>query len=460
MPSGTPPLSNREKLAYGVGDSAANFVFQSQLAFLQFFYTDVAGISAVAAGSILLLSRFVDAFTDPVVGALADRTRSPWGHYRPWILGTALPLAAALVLCFTAPDLSSVGRIVWAIVTYNLLMIIYAANNVPYCALSGVITSDSGERTSLASWRFSCAMVATLVVTTFTDSLVKKFGQGDAVFGFQCTMGLWGVLGVLLFGVTFALTRERIQSAPRQQSTVRQDLRDLFRNGPWLALFLLAVLINVQLALRIGSTLYYFKYYMNTPPLLAGVTNFGLFNGVGVTVLIVSVFLAQPLSARFGKRRIFGVCLLLASGLMSAFVLVPRGGLAPLFALQILLQLCFAPTIPLLWAMMADVADYGHWKTGRRATALAFASIVFGTKVGLGIGAWLTGRVLENVGYAPEMEQTESALRGIVMLVSILPAAALLLGAGVLLFYRIDDRLEREIEDALQQRRDQTNGTD
>lgn len=454
MPQTPQILPLREKLAYGLGDSAANFVFQTQITFLLFFYTDVAGISAAAAGMLLLVSRVVDAFTDPIIGALADRTNTRWGRYRPWILGTAIPLAVALVLCYTTPDVNVRGRIIWAVVTYNLLMIIYAANNIPYCALSGVMTNNSSERTSLASWRFLCAMAATLAVNTFTRSLVARFGQGDQQFGYQSTMAMWGGIGILFFAITFAFTNERVRPDPRTSSTFRQDLNDLFRNGPWIALFGLSVFIYIQIILRCGSMLYYFEYYSDAPPVVNWVDNFGLFNGIGLAATIVGVFLAKPLAARFGKRRTFGVCLVVAAGLMAAFALVPRDSLGTLFTLQILMQLAFGPTIPLLWAMMADVADYGEWKTGRRSTALAFASIVFGTKLGLGFGAWLNGRVLEWFGYTAGIDQSESALRGIVLLISVFPAIALLVGAGILSFYRIDDRLVREIEQTLSRRRE------
>lgn len=453
MNSDPQKLSIREKLAYGLGDSGANFVGATQATFLLFFYTDVLGISAKAAGTILLVSRLVDAFNDPIMGALADRTNTRWGRYRPWVLWTALPLATALVLCFTTPDFSEMGKVIWAVVTYNLLMIAYAANNIPYCALSGVMTSDGDERTSLASWRFLCAMAATLVVTMFTFDLVKLLGHGDMQVGYQRTMIAWGVIIVVCLATTFALTRERVRPTVGQQSSVRQDLADLFRNGPWIALFILALLIYVQLSFRSGTMLYYFQYYQRAPQLFEWVTNFGLFNGVGLAVVMVGVFLSNPLSKRFGKRNTFQACLLTSAVLMAAFVSLPRDSTIGLFTLQILMQLAFGPTIPLLWSMMADVADYAEWKTGRRSTALAFASIVFGFKLGSGVGGWVSGELLQAAGYSGNGEQSADALRTISLLVSVFPAIALLAGAVVLYFYKIDRQLETQIEDALGERR-------
>ena len=448
-------LSTTEKLAYGMGDFAANLVFQTQITFLMYFYTNVFGIAAGAAGTLLLVSRVFDALSDPVVGALADRTNSRWGRYRPWILWTAVPMAVMLVLCYTTPQLDATGKLVWAAVTYNLLMIVYAANNIPYCALSGVMTGDSHERTSLASWRFVCAMAAALVVNMFTLDLVDYFSQGDAALGYQLTMGFWGALAIVFFVITFVFTKERIRPRPRQQSALRQDLADLFRNGPWIALFALAVLIYIQLALRGGSMLYYFKYYLKLENLFDWIDNFGLFNGVGLAFTMVGIALAKPLAKRFGKRNTFRACLLLSALFTASFALVPRTSWELLFALQVLFQLAFGPTIPILWAMMADVADYSEWKTGRRSTALAFASIVFGLKLGFGIGGWLNGELLDYFGYTATAEQSASATYGIVMMISVFPAAALLIAVGVLFWYGIDDRLVQQIEQTLSKRSDE-----
>lgn len=453
MSTDTEKLSVREKLAYGLGDSAANLVGATQATFLLFFYTDVLGITAKAAGAILLWSRVVDAFNDPIVGALSDRTETRWGKYRPWILVTSVPLAFALVLCYSSPPLGPTGKLVWAVLTYNFLMTMYAASNIPYCALSGVMTGDTNERTNLASWRFLCAMGATLLITMFTVDLMAWFGGDDRAAGYQWTMVVWGTVVALCLVATFAFTRERVRPSARQKTSVRQDLADLFRNGPWVALFILAALICVQHAFRSGTMLFYFQHYQLAPRIVSWVDNFGLFNGVGLAVVMIGVFLSNPLSKRFGKRNTFQVCLLLSAMAMATFALLPRNATWSLFGLNILLQLAFGPTIPLLWAMMADVADYAEWKTGRRSTALAFASIVFGLKLGFGVGGWLNGEVLSRANYDSTGQMPESALVAISRLVSVYPAIALLIGFVVLFFYRIDRRLENEIETTLRERR-------
>lgn len=454
MPNSDNKLSPAEKFAYGLGDAGANLVFQTQLTFLMFFYTNVLGIRAGTAGTILLVSRIVDAFNDPIIGALADRTNSRWGRYRPWVLWTAIPMAVALVLCYTAPPISTTGKIVWAIATYNLLMFIYAANNIPYCALSGVMTTDSRERTSLASWRFVCAMAAALVVNVFTVDLVERFGRGNAAVGYPMTMAVFGALAILFFAITFAFTKERVGQVVRQGWSIRRDVFDLW-TGPWLALFVLAVLVYIQLAMRSASMLYYFNYYLRQENVFQAIDNFGVFNGVGLVFTIIGVALAKPLVTQFGKRTTFQTCLILSSVLMAAFALVPPDSFKTLLVLQMLLQLIFGPTIPILWAMMADVADYLEWSAGRRSTALAFASIIFAFKLGNGIGSWLNGQMLEHFGYSADAALSTTATSGIVMMISVVPAIFLFVGAAVMFLYRLDDRLMNQIEQELSVRRNE-----
>jgi Na+/melibiose symporter-like transporter len=270
-------------------------------------------------------------------------------------------------------------------------------------------------------------------------------------------MALWAILAVVFFTITFAFTKERIQPNPQQHSSVWQDLSDLRRNGPWIALFSLAVLIHIQLAMRGGAMLYYFNYCLHLNNIFDWIDNFGVFNGVGLIFTIIGVALAKPLVSRFGKRATFRTCLFLSSILMAAFALLPPDSLYMLFGLQILLQLAFGPTIPILWSMMADVADYSEWMTGRRSTALAFASIIFGLKLGLGVGSWLNGALLENFHYSPTAPLTDTSRFGIVSMISIFPAAVLMIGVVALFAYRLDDVLMNKIENGLSSRRAEHN---
>jgi len=457
MTSASGKLSLTEKIGYSLGDCAANFVFQTQIMFLMGFYTDVLGISALAAGYIFLGSRLFDAFNDPLMGAIADRTTTRWGRFRPWVLWTALPFAATFVLAYTAPEWSERGKILWAIVTYNALMIVYTANNIPYSALMGVITSDMAERTSLATWRFLAAMTAQFLVQFLTLDLVARLGRGDAATGFQLTMAVWGAIAVALFTITFATTRERVVPDPQQATSLKQDVLDLLGNPNWIALALATVFIFICLAMRGGVVYYYFQYYVQDQPVWGKVRPwanlFAWFNGLGTAFTILGVLLSKPLASRFGKRDVFRTSLLLTAVCMALFVFLPPSAVVRIFALQMLTWFIYGTTIPLLWAMMADVADFAEWKLARRATGMTFAATVFALKLGLSVGGMLQGRLLSFYGYQANVAQTERALDGIRYLTSIFPALAFFIAVGLLLLYKIDKPMEREIQQALALRR-------
>ncbi len=732
MHSETQKLSIKEKVGYSLGDSAANFIFQTVLMFLMFFYTDVFGISAAFAGTLFLITRIWDAVNDPMMGAIADRTKTRWGKFRPWVIITAIPFGVIGVLTFTTPDMSVVHKIIYAFVTYNLLMMIYTANNIPYSALMGVLTGDSIERTGLASYRFVFAMLATLAIQTLTIPLVDKlgvdnrstivqsdingdlltinpnsrgsakiiisasdqhdhvtkdnffvkvtkpeperpvlrtpfsdltleqgFGQyavdlapvfnpgrygpltyrvafkdkgivkaeiventlklteigvgvtdvtvaandrlksavnnqfslavrvkgnsapkvksepkialdksfqrhqlnladlfsdddGDSLVyaaksdnegivgakiegeqlvlterktgqtkikvsandqkgglssvvipviirtgvnmapaiakplssrtissedeaikirlsehfddpdqdslsyevsvvnqakGYQLAMGIFCTLAVVFFFITFFVTKERVQPDPKQKTSLKRDLADLMKNGPWKAIFLLTIFIFVYLALRYSVTLYYFTYYVKRADL------FSWFNMSGMIVTIGGIFLSKPLALRFGKRNTFGVCLFLTAVFTTLFVFLPPNAIVLIFATQILISLSYAPTIPMLWAMMADCADYSEWKTGRRATGMTFSAATFGLKFGLALGGFISGWLLTLFGYIAGAEQTTTTLTGIRLMVSVFPAIPFFVGVAVLFFYKINKSTELQMQEELIERR-------
>jgi len=724
-------LSVKEKVGYSLGDSAANFIFQAVMMFLMFFYTDVLGISPWYAGWIFLATRIIDAINDPMMGAISDRTKTRWGRFRPWVLITAVPFGVIGVLMFTAPNLSGMGKILYAFITYNFMMIIYTVNNVPYCALTGVLTGDNIERTGLASYRFIFAMLATFVVQglsipmvnalgvdntsivqcqvkadqlvidpaghglakiivsaddqqgnvikkdffvkvtkpvpevpilkapvsdltleqgfgeytidltsvfeagryvplTYSANVVdkdivqtevtengikfietgigvsnvtiiaqdrlrntannqfslavlaagntppkvidqpditlnkgferhrlnlaeifsdengdsldytvknsntgvlsagleggqlvlsernpgdvqititandKKGGQCSLVIpvivktgsnmppilekslpaqtvstesdsvtlslseffsdpdndnltyqvsvvnqakGYQYTMIVFCSLAVVFFFITFFTTKERVKPDPKQKTSLKQDLSDLLHNRQWLAIFFLTVFIFIYLALRGSVTLYYFTYYVKREDL------FSYFNMLGMGVTLLGILLSKPLAVRFGKRNTFRTCLFLTAVFACLYAFLPPDAIFLIFAFNVLLSLSYAPTIPMLWAMMADVADYGEWKTGRRATGMTFSATTFGLKMGLSLGGALSGWLLTFYGYIAGAEQTERTLSGIRMMMSIFPAIPFFIGVGMLFMYKIDKKTEFQMQDELIERR-------
>ncbi len=455
-------LSVTEKVGYSLGDAAANFIFQTMLIFLLSFYTDVFGITAAAAGTLFLVARIGDAVFDFGMGAVADRTSTRWGKFRPWILWTAIPFGVLGYLTFSTPDLSPSGKLVYAYVTYILMMVIYSANNIPYSALMGVLTGDVVERTSLASFRFVSAMTATLVIQGLTLPLSRAFGNGNIAQGYQRTMALFCTLAVVFFIITFVTTKERVAPDPKQKTSLAQDVQDLLHNRPWVVLFCLTIFVFLNLSVRGAALPYYFRYYVTEQREAFGFTLFGLplqfdyfslFNVAGIFANIVGIFFSKPLAVRFGKRGTFFWCLALASVFTLVFLFLPRSSVGLIILCQVLMQLAYGPTIPLLWAMMADVADYSEWRTGRRATGIAFSATVFGLKFGLGVGGALTGWLLAQFGYVANVEQVGSTLNGIRYLISIIPGAFFILGVMALYVYPITLDMERRIDVDLNERR-------
>jgi len=440
-------LSVREKVGYGIGDAAANFIFQTMIIFQLAFYTDTFGITAAAAGTLFLVVRVFDAAFDPLMGVIADRTNTRWGKFRPWILWTAVPFGIMGFLAFTTPDLTPSGKLAYAYVTYILLMMVYSANNLPYSALSGVMTGDVVQRTSLSSYRMVFAMASQLVIQGLALPMVEKFGGGNDALGYKITMGIFSALAVVFFIITFATTRERVRPDPAQKSSIRQDFADLLTNGPWKAMFALTTILFITLALRGGVMVYFFKYYVGREDM------FSLFNVIGTGATIIGVLLSKSVAERIGKRRLFILGLLGTVVFTAVFILLPPGNLPLIIATEGLRQFAYGFTIPLLWAMMADVADFSEWKNHRRATAVIFSAIIFALKAGLGIGGAIGGYLLEAYGYVPNAVQSEQALLGIRLTTSIYPAIGFLLCAVCLMFYRIDKPIEIEMSHDLAERR-------
>ncbi len=436
----TARLSWREKLSYGLADMGFNFFWANIATFLLFFYTDVFGISAAAAGLMLFTIKILNAFTDPLCGALADRTRTRFGKFRPYLVWMALPLALAGVLTYTTPSFHAHGKLVWAWGTYLLLMFCYTGINIPYNALSGVITNDPQERTTINSLRFVFAFGGSTLVTATSRALVRTLGGEDARLGWQLTMVVWGLAATGLFLVTFFNTAERITPPPAQKTNVRQDVRDLTRNGPWMVLFFLALIIMLTIALRNATAVYYFKYYVGRERLMESFVP-------AYTAAAALGALLTPVLTHFIDKKWLLIILMSTTGLLSAaFFFIPKDWIALMFAQQILMGLVLGPKSPLAFSMYADTADYNEWRTGRRATALTFAAATFSQKLGTALAAAMMGWVFTELGYVANVAQTPKSQTGILLLMSFIPAFFAFLAAGVMFFYRLDNRQMAQVQ--------------
>ncbi len=483
MNSNSGKLSVIEKIGYSMGDLAANLVFQTLVTYLAYFYTDIYGLKPADTSIVTLSVGLVAAFLfNPIIGVLADRTNSRWGKFRPWVLYTAIPMGVVAILAFSTPDFSYKGKLIYAVVTYTLLLLLYASSNLPYSALSGVLTGDMGERNSLSSYRFVAVMFAQFFVQVFMLPIIIYAGHGDKAAGIEQVMTWMAIIGTVLLVVTFLTTRERIVPTVEQKSSVKDDLLDLSKNRPWLIMLTLTVMVFITLAMKGSSYVYYFYSYVDKEALsgfispvisaLSGMgINFfgsdpvsaglGLFNAGGIIFMIVGIGLSKRLADKYGKRDVYKYGLLAATLFILIFVFFKPQNVGLMFLSQILHGFTYGITIPVLWAMIADVADYSEWKTNRRATAIIFSAMMVGLKAGLSIGSALVTWILGLYGYigkeaavaGQEVVQNSSVVTGVKMLVSVYPSIPFILSASLLFFYVIDKKMEKTIESELSQRR-------
>jgi glycoside/pentoside/hexuronide:cation symporter, GPH family len=440
-------LSVTEKVGYSLGDMAANFIFQTMLALQLSFYTDTFGLTASETATLFLVVGLGAAALNPVMGLIADRTNTRWGKFRPWLLWTAVPFGIIGVLTFTTPHLSASGKVIYAYTTYILLRLIYTINNVPYAALTGVITGDPDERTSLSSYRQVFANSAGFMVQSLAIPMRNYLGRGDNARGYQLTMGLFSILCVIFFIIAFATTKERIQPDPQQKTSLGQDLGDLFRNGPWIALFLVTTFYFAAISIRSSVMLPFFKYCAGRETL------FSWFNGFGLASLLVGVAVSNSFSIRMGKRNLFILSMVLTAIFNIVLMFIPPNATVPIFASEVLRQFAYGWSCPLLWAMMADVADYGEWQFGRRATATVTSAVVFALWAGLALGGAVAGWLFSFYGYVPNAVQTARCLFGIRMTASVYAGLAFVGAAVCLIFYPITKEANQKIADELAERR-------
>ncbi|CAN0539711.1 unnamed protein product, partial [Laminaria digitata] len=390
-----------EKLGYGVGDAASNFFFHTFNIFLLSYYVDVVGLTAAAVGTMFFVTKLFDAVTDVVMGAVADRTRSRWGRFRPYLLWAALPFGLVGYAMFATPDLSPGGRLIYAYVTYSLMMIIYTVINIPYSSLMSAMSPHSGERTTLSTYRFACAFFAQLMISGFVIPLKNLLGAGDEARGYQLTMAIFAIASTLLWWVTFATTRERVQPSASQSVDLRGDRKDLVRNRPWIVLVAVALFTLMNVAVRGGSTLFFMKYYVvgADTPVFWVFDRTSVFFLSGTASLVLGVAATKLFTKHFEKRTLM-ILLTTANALgLGAFYFIPPDAYGLLILVNCLATFIVGPTPAVVWSMYADCVDYGEYTYGRRTAALVFSGAMFAHKTGLAVGAGIAGWILSYFGF-------------------------------------------------------------
>lgn len=455
-----PPASERMRLSeyvgYALGDTASNLFFQTFNIFLTYYYVDVWALAASSVSWMMLLVRFVDSVTDPIMGMIADRTTSRWGRFRPYLLWMAVPYGVAGYLIFANPSLGPTGKLIYAYATYTLMLLAYTGVNVPYSSLLGVLSPSSRTRTVASSFRFVGAFGGGLLVSLLVRPLVKELGAGDEVSGFQQTMALFAVLSVALFWVTFFTTRERVKPPVGQVSSIRGELKELVQNRPWMILLFAAAFSTTFIVLRSGSTLFYFKYLVGddgSPVLFGTLDRSSIFLATGMASMMLGSACLGIFARAADKRSLAVTLTLITAACYASFYFLPPDNFPLLLAINAIGTLCMGPTSALVWAMYADVADFGEWKFGRRSTGLVYSASLFALKTGTTMAGWLLPMFLNWFGFVPNIEQSATALLGISLSFSVMPGVLALLKALALWLYPLHQREVERIERELAERR-------
>jgi GPH family glycoside/pentoside/hexuronide:cation symporter len=464
-------LGMREKFSYGFGDLASCLYWQTFMQYLTIFYTDIFGIAPLAAGAMIGLSRSMDAFFDPVMGMVADRTNTRWGKFRPYLLWFCVPMAVMGVLTFTVPDLATPGKLIWAYVTYNALMLIYTAINIPYTAMLGVISPNPNERTALSSIKFVGAFSGGIIISATLLPMAKVggwLGATTASRGWQMSFVIFGIVAVASFLITFFNTRARVRPPRAQRTSVLRDLGDLLTNGPWLVLLATTITFILYVALRSSITAHYFKYYVGSqtltlpsflPASVAGTQVWpweslvSVFNTTNQLVSLLGVMLVPFFARRVGRKTAFIILFVIAIASTASFYVLKPDQLLLIYGINMLGSITGGPLSALLWAMYADTADYAEWKRGRRATGLIFSASIFSQKQGWAIGAWVALALMQSVGFIANTVQTPESLHALVKLMSIFPSVFGILSIVLVLFYPLNEVKMSQIAADLKVRR-------
>ena len=458
-------LSFKEKVAYGFGDAGCSMYWKIFSMYMVYFYTDVLGITAAAAGTLLLVTRIWDTTNDPLMGLISDRTTSRFGKYRPYLIYASIPMAAIGVLTFTAPDIGMTGKLVYAYATYTLMMMAYTVVNVPYGALLGVMSPNPKERTQLGSFRMVFAFAGSMLVLGIAEPLVSLFssmdmaGDNGEAFGWQMTMLVIGVMLVIFLLITFYGTKERIEP-PKERNLLKEDLKDLINNKPWLLLLGAGIFVLIFNSIRDGSIVYYFQYYVDTN---GAEINLGfidmtyplssLFMIVGQGANLVGVIFATVAALYIGRKYAYIGSMAIAITFSLLFALLGPTNILLMFAFQVIISFCAGLVLPLLLSMFGDAADYNEWKNGRRATGLVFSSYSTSQKLGWTLGTAFIGYLLAWFGYEAGVDQAEATLTGIQGMMSFFPAIGAFVSAVFIFFYKLDDDTMKKVVTELEETR-------
>lgn len=451
----------KEKIGYGFGDMASSMFWKIFGMYLLFFYTDIFGLPAAAVGTMFLITRIWDTLFDPVVGVLSDRTRSRWGKFRPYLLWFALPFGLIGTLMFITPSFGSIGKLVYAYVTYSLMMMVYSLINVPYASLLGVISSDIKERNIFSSFRMVFAFIGSFIALILIEPLVSYFSQSTGSIQSGWTLGVMviAMLCVLFFLGCFWLTKERIKPISTENDSLKSDIKDLLRNRPWWVLLGSGIAALIFNSIRDGAAVYYFKYYavdsgaFKLPIISTTITLTTLYLVLGQAFNIVGIVFVTPLSNKYGKKSIYLGAMILATIFSIAFYFIGKQNIFMVMLLQSLISMCAGSIFPLLWSMYADITDYSEWKTGRRATGLIFSSSSMSQKFGWTLGGALTGWLLGYYGFQANAIQSADVQTGIKLMLSIFPAIGTILSVVFIALYPLNETTMGKISKELNEKR-------
>ena len=482
-------LTFKEKVGYGFGDLASCLFWSTIMSQLLFFYTDVFGLTGRAAGIMFFVSRILDAVFDVVIGMTADRTKSRWGKFRPYLLWGAIPLAVSAVLTFTTPEFGEAGKLIYAYLTFILFMFLYSTVNIPYTALLGVISGDPVDRTSASSFKFTGAYLGGFIVSATVLPLAAHFGHESVAKGWQMTMSIYGIAAIVFFFITFLSTRERIQPIAKERTSIKDDLKDLSKNAPWMLLFVVTILFILFVCIRMSVTTHYFKYYIGeqASPLLTHIYNFllkyflnplygifgsqatplldethkygyevltSIFNTLGQGISLVGVLLVPWFTKLVGRKSAVIILFVTALVCTGSFHFLSPDNLTLIFILQLIGSITGGPISALLWVLYADTADYSEWKTGRRATGLVFSASIMSTKIGWAVGSMVAAFILDQTGFVANVVQNIDVQNGLKAMMSTIPVSVGLVALIILtFFYKLDEPTMKKVKAELDLKR-------